>query len=827
MKPSGKHKHNKQNELGEHTHQYEDLDEEGLKLIVKGKLKNLPNFTFKKPKTEKQKKEEKKKNKKQQLNELIDIIENNFSKFQSKKQIAQQSSGSSIPIPIYIPQYTQPTGQNLNVETLTEINDMILKKENELKQYYEKEYKKSFAEVDKQYSQTETQTETDVEYETKLKELNDYYNQLIKFRDDLQKERNELSKKSNISQQETDEYNRKLKELDDIYNKLLRDEAKLKRERDELKRERDELSNLRYEEEIKAIGPILTTQPVVPPTVPTVPPLDLDLLELFGTPREEEPETFETPRGEIQLTRPQLTPSTGQSEFQPLALPLPLPMPSIQQLIPSTGETQFIPAETQPPPLPLSEPRLSEGFELVEFEEPNQPDRPLLLQRQEQQQEPARNTTQDIVDLLDILDDTVINRFKQSEPYLQLEDRANTAERERDEARIGIEDLKNTMEIIENNLLELGEEQNEMREADKAVIEEELKLKVKQAEDAQTENDRKLALKEAEILENKLQGAIESKELRDELEKLKKATEKELESKEQQIQQLEETQQNMLLSGTRGEGIPQLQSKADIPFSGEYQYLRDLNIPDKFIPKRPQQFKKLYNEILQLQNDEPETFRDIIETANNSNASTMGDYFGKLQSRKIVKQKKFTEIPEFNITEEERIQLEKKKLQEKIKEEEEREARNEKVMGYLIETEGKIEEQTKKIKNSEDKFNQKAQELKNIRDDITEIDNELRDFIARLEQYDNIFETAGIKTETDIEQQGEPERQQLRQIFNESIELKKIVNEIQQMRKEFLPKFKEAEKNKIEAEKELLRDKSDKDELLVFYERQQDILNAK
>ena len=57
MKPSGKHKHDKQNELGEHIHDYEDLDDEGLKLIVKGKLKNLPNFSFKKPKTEKQKKD--------------------------------------------------------------------------------------------------------------------------------------------------------------------------------------------------------------------------------------------------------------------------------------------------------------------------------------------------------------------------------------------------------------------------------------------------------------------------------------------------------------------------------------------------------------------------------------------------------------------------------------------------------------------------------------------------------------------------------------------------------------------------------------------------
>jgi hypothetical protein len=161
MKPSGKHKHDKDNPEGLHTHDFDELGEEGLKLLVKGKLKNLPNFSFKKAKTEKQKKEaeekkeEKKKNKKEQLNELIDTIENNFSKFQSKKQVAQQQSGSSVPIPIYIPQYTAPTDKNLNVENLTDINNMILKKENELKEYYEKEFKKKWSEVEENYIELE------------------------------------------------------------------------------------------------------------------------------------------------------------------------------------------------------------------------------------------------------------------------------------------------------------------------------------------------------------------------------------------------------------------------------------------------------------------------------------------------------------------------------------------------------------------------------------------------------------------------------------------------------------------------------------------------
>ena len=487
MKPSGKHKHDKENELGEHTHDYEELDDEGLKLIVKGKLKNLPNFSFKKPKTEKQKKEaeekkeEKKKNKKEQLNELIDTIENNFSKFQSKKQIAQQTSGSSIPIPIYIPQYTQPTGKNLNVETLTEINDMILKKENELKQYYEREYKKSFTEVDRQYNQMETQTEPDKEYERRFNELTEIYNKLIQDEKDLENERKELLKQGNISQQQTDEYNRKLKELDDIYNKLLRDEA-------ELKRERQELEQFRVEEERKAIGDTTSiTLPDVPKT-PVVPPLNLDVLELFGTPREEI-ETFDTPRGEIELTQQQLTLSS-QSDFQPLSLPPPLPMPSIPQLTPSTEADEFIP--------PSDEPKLSEGFELVEFQEPELPTRRPLIPTQEEEQQPARNITQDVVDLLDILDDTVISRFKQSQPYLQLEDRADKAEQERDEAQKQILELQDTMGNIEKDLLALGQEDIELREADKAVIEEELRLKVIEAEEAQTQNEKKIALQEAE-----------------------------------------------------------------------------------------------------------------------------------------------------------------------------------------------------------------------------------------------------------------------------------------------------------------------------------------
>jgi hypothetical protein len=782
MKPSGKHKHDKQNELGEHTHDYEELDDEGLKLIVKGKLKNLPNFSFKKPKTEKQKKEaeekkeEKKKNKKEQLNELIDTIENNFSKFQSKKQIAQQTSGSSIPIPIYIPQYTQPTGKNLNVETLTEINDMILKKENELKQYYEKEYKKSFSEVDRQYSQMETQTDPDEEYERRFNELTEIYNKLIQDEKDLENERKELLKQGNISQQQTDEYNRKLQELDDIYNKLLRDEA-------ELKRERQELEQFRIEEERKAIGDTTSiTLPDVPKT-PIVPPLDLDLLELFGTPREEI-ETFDTPRGEIELTQPQLTLSS-QTDFQPLALPPPLPMPSIPQLTPATEADEFIP--------PDSEPKLSEGFELVEFEEPELPTRRPLIPIQQEEEEPARPITQDIVDLLDILDDTVISRFKQSQPYLQLEDRADRAEEERDKAQEQILELQNTMGDIEQNLLALGQEDIEMREADKAVIEEELRLKVQEAEEAETQNERKLALKEAEILENKLEGTIQSKQLRDELEKLKQETKKQLEEKEQQIAELVETQQNMLLRGAETD-IPVLQSKADIQNSEEYLYLKRVGVEDKFIPKRPKDFKNLLNKIKKLEEEEPNKLSGVIGTANN-NAKNMTDFVNRIESRQIMRTKRFDEIPEF------REQIEE---QERIRKEKEAEARNEELTGILIKFEDDIEKQTKKVEQTEEEVKEAESEINEIMEELQGLNNTLR-----LQ-----FESVGLNSLEDIEKIED---------VNDREEIKKSYIFINDFIQDLSNNLEQLNRRKDRKIRTLLRDKADLDELVDKYKARKEL----
>jgi len=159
MKRSGNHKHNRDNPEGLHTHDYEELGEQGLKLLVKGKLKDMPNFSFKKPKSEKQKRQAKEKrdkrkaDKKEELNEMINEIERNMEKFQSKKQIASQSVGQQIPI--YIPQYTPPTASNLNIQNLSEINDMILKKENELKQYYEQEFQRKWSEIEQQYTQLE------------------------------------------------------------------------------------------------------------------------------------------------------------------------------------------------------------------------------------------------------------------------------------------------------------------------------------------------------------------------------------------------------------------------------------------------------------------------------------------------------------------------------------------------------------------------------------------------------------------------------------------------------------------------------------------------
>ena len=159
MKPSGNHLHSKSNLEGKHVHDFDELGEQGVKILVKGSLKNMPEFSFKKAKTNKQKNEakekrdEKKQEKKNELNQLIESIEANFNKFQGTKEIAQQTVAQQIPV--YIPQYTPPTGNNLTVENLTEINNMILSKENELKQYYEQEYQQKWDEIEQAYTELE------------------------------------------------------------------------------------------------------------------------------------------------------------------------------------------------------------------------------------------------------------------------------------------------------------------------------------------------------------------------------------------------------------------------------------------------------------------------------------------------------------------------------------------------------------------------------------------------------------------------------------------------------------------------------------------------
>jgi len=159
MKPSGNHKHDKNNIEGKHTHDFEELEEEGLKLLIKGNLKNIPEISFKKTKSEKEKakakekRESNKEQKKNELNTLIQEIEKNFEKFQGTKALAQQSTQQQIPV--YIPQYTAPTGKNLNVDNLTEINNMILEKENELKQYYEQTYNQKWDEIEASYTELE------------------------------------------------------------------------------------------------------------------------------------------------------------------------------------------------------------------------------------------------------------------------------------------------------------------------------------------------------------------------------------------------------------------------------------------------------------------------------------------------------------------------------------------------------------------------------------------------------------------------------------------------------------------------------------------------
>ena len=158
MKMSGNHKHEKDNIEGKHVHENDDdLGKEGLKLLLKGPLKNIPDFKFQKPKSNREKQESKEKrelkklNKKNGLSSMLNEIENNFEKFQTTKTIIEKQTNNKIPI--YIPQYSQPTGNNLNTDTLTSINNLMLEKYNELKQYFETQYNESFTLVENMYNQ--------------------------------------------------------------------------------------------------------------------------------------------------------------------------------------------------------------------------------------------------------------------------------------------------------------------------------------------------------------------------------------------------------------------------------------------------------------------------------------------------------------------------------------------------------------------------------------------------------------------------------------------------------------------------------------------------
>ena len=774
MKPSGKHKHDKENELGEHTHDYEDLDDEGLKLIVKGKLKNLPNFSFKKPKSEKQKKdakekrEEKKKNKQEKLNELIDTIENNFSKFQQKKQIAQQSSGSSIPIPIYIPQYTQPTGNNLNIDTLSEINDMILKKENELKQYYEKEYKKSFSEVDNKYRENNPETElpststfipsdTSPEYENKLKELNDYYNELIKFRDVLLKERDELSKKSNTSQQERNEYNIKLEQLDDLYNQLLR--------------ERQELEEFRIEEEKRAIGDFtnirlpsqLTQQEeteFIPPSV--VPPLNL---ELFGS--NEDDERFETPRDDI--IQPQLT-LQSQTEFEPIQLPPPLPIPQLIQ----TEESEFIPQTT---------PKLSEGFELVEFEEPELPTRPPLILSQEQEEERARPISEDIVDLLDILDDTVINKFKQTRIFTDLEDLNQQQEEIIDAKQIQLQEQQNLIDNLEENLFELSEQDRDVREQDKLLLEEELRLRLQELEQAKDEKEKLEIIKEAEILEIKLKGADNTKQLKDAINKIKEEklkTEKELESLELLNQEMRERKEQDIDRIDRNTTDAE---KKLLERDNNYyvSHLQDLGIPDNLIPRRDNALTSLYEMIQGID----------LETRQSRINNILQEYGPNMTQKKFMEElvkERESIVDVFKRKEEE-------ELLKKIEEEKQDENINEEMQSILIAYEKDIENKTKEKQNKQDEIQSDEDIIASLVEETKEVQEEIENLINSISSE---LENKGILSVDDIDKiENESEREEMKENY-EFIEhyINELTTQIELSKDDIKQKIKKVEKKK-------------------------------
>lgn len=160
----GKHKHGN----GKHKHKHnktqlliDKLDKEGIKLLVKGKLKHVPNISIRQPKPNKPRDNSKKK---EDLEEIAREIQKNIKKFEGKKNVVERvmgggggggSGSSSVSVvPIHIPQFSVP--QNPSKNNLNDINNTVLETENDLREFYEEENPgRSFLEIEEIYEENQ------------------------------------------------------------------------------------------------------------------------------------------------------------------------------------------------------------------------------------------------------------------------------------------------------------------------------------------------------------------------------------------------------------------------------------------------------------------------------------------------------------------------------------------------------------------------------------------------------------------------------------------------------------------------------------------------
>lgn len=143
---SGRHKHGD----GEHTHNEllpDKLGKEGIKLIIKGDLKNLPNISFKEKKPKKKRDNTKKKD---DLEKLVKTIESKINEFEGKKQIVERvlsSGGNTIQqVPVYIPQFSVP--EKPSRDDLNDIINEVFDAENNLREYYEQTTNQPYTEIE-------------------------------------------------------------------------------------------------------------------------------------------------------------------------------------------------------------------------------------------------------------------------------------------------------------------------------------------------------------------------------------------------------------------------------------------------------------------------------------------------------------------------------------------------------------------------------------------------------------------------------------------------------------------------------------------------------